>query len=704
MYQSLKRTDVAAVRSATMEPPDDHLKNGARLKSLIGKCVCYLFVFILSIVISTEGLRAQQFTVTGTISEGDGKVMPGVSILVKGTNMGTVSSVDGKYSINVPYNEAILVFLFLGYETQEIPIAYRRKIDVRLYETDFKKVNDVARYLSKGKFRGGMDFGFAFHDFNFYSPCFNFYGGYNLQNNMNVGIKWGVVSLDNVFIKSDLLYMNMDIFSRKNYMKFVGSYTYYFGSRATSLMPFVGGGLGLYYNYDYGYYYNDYIDYDNNQYNHDYYVYRDNGDIRYNKFGGFINTGFEWNKFRLTVEYNLVPAYKVPLKKYQHSYNRLGIYEETAISSSEYFKIRNSYLAITAGFYLGYGNRKKELRELAEIAERERKETFSYFAPIYVEQEINNWMQKDKFEKTDAWLQRISTPNLIAKEAELRQNVEQAYIAERSKNMPAGNTTLGYYNVDKEAFLIENDLYGDWQIAVPKDEAPEFRNKWSRLAKTPNWVIRNDRIAFAGYKFDAVAEQKDSQTAKLDVATDTQPAIDYAAFTQLRKNDRAMGAFLRENDDDIYSTFSRGASLSKMGKTFLIAGLSTSGAGIVMITVGINQLTDGNAGRVGLVEIGYIAIGVGQGLTIASIPMSDVGGRLKKRAVDDYERKYFKSSVGYQPSLDFTITGNGAGVALRFYGFLLRRDTRRRRGEPQSFFSLCVSPRLLRVSLRNQNS
>ena len=65
----------------------------------------------------TAGLHGQQITITGTITDGRsmGEVMPSVSVVMKGGTMGTLSGVDGKYSITVRDSESILVFTFKGY-------------------------------------------------------------------------------------------------------------------------------------------------------------------------------------------------------------------------------------------------------------------------------------------------------------------------------------------------------------------------------------------------------------------------------------------------------------------------------------------------------------------------------------------------------------------------------------------------------------
>ena len=62
-------------------------------------------------------------TITGKIvSSDDNQPLPGVSILIKGTNTGTTSRADGTYSINVPNANRKLTYSFIGYDNQEIAV------------------------------------------------------------------------------------------------------------------------------------------------------------------------------------------------------------------------------------------------------------------------------------------------------------------------------------------------------------------------------------------------------------------------------------------------------------------------------------------------------------------------------------------------------------------------------------------------------
>jgi TonB-linked SusC/RagA family outer membrane protein len=77
-------------------------------------------------------LHAQR-NVTGLVSDESGG-MSGVNITVKGTNVGTLSDADGKYSIAAPDGDAVLVFSLLGYATREIAVGGRTVVDVAMSE------------------------------------------------------------------------------------------------------------------------------------------------------------------------------------------------------------------------------------------------------------------------------------------------------------------------------------------------------------------------------------------------------------------------------------------------------------------------------------------------------------------------------------------------------------------------------------------
>jgi len=93
-------------------------------------------------------IQQQTLQVSGTITDANG-TLPGVSITVKGKPSGTVSGLNGKYTIEVASND-ILVFSFLGYKTATISVEGRSQIDVQLQEdmTALQEVQINAGYYS----------------------------------------------------------------------------------------------------------------------------------------------------------------------------------------------------------------------------------------------------------------------------------------------------------------------------------------------------------------------------------------------------------------------------------------------------------------------------------------------------------------------------------------------------------------------------
>nr|WP_294929044.1 SusC/RagA family TonB-linked outer membrane protein [uncultured Flavobacterium sp.] len=88
-----------------------------------------LFLFFL---FGFQNLQAQTATVTGTITDTNGMPIPGVNVNVKGTKTNTSSDFDGKYSISVPNQSAILIFSYVGSATKEIPVAGLATVNVAL--------------------------------------------------------------------------------------------------------------------------------------------------------------------------------------------------------------------------------------------------------------------------------------------------------------------------------------------------------------------------------------------------------------------------------------------------------------------------------------------------------------------------------------------------------------------------------------------
>ncbi len=76
--------------------------------------------------------KLEDVIISGKVTDEDGNVIPGVNVLVKGTTTGTVTDVDGNYQLSVDNGEVVLVYSFIGYISQEVPVNGRSVINISL--------------------------------------------------------------------------------------------------------------------------------------------------------------------------------------------------------------------------------------------------------------------------------------------------------------------------------------------------------------------------------------------------------------------------------------------------------------------------------------------------------------------------------------------------------------------------------------------
>lgn len=104
------------------------------MRKIIFRSLLYALLFL------GFGMAKAQ-TVSGTVRDESGP-LPGANVTVKGTSNGTTTDFDGNYTLNNVPEDAILVFSFVGYKTQEIGVNGRSTIDVNL-ETDASELEQV---------------------------------------------------------------------------------------------------------------------------------------------------------------------------------------------------------------------------------------------------------------------------------------------------------------------------------------------------------------------------------------------------------------------------------------------------------------------------------------------------------------------------------------------------------------------------------
>lgn len=115
------------------------MEKNFRSKSCFQVARTYLFL-LLTVLAATASSYAQN-VVKGVVVDVADYPLPGVSVVVKGSSVGTTTDLDGRYSINVPKN-GTLVFTYIGMAKQEVKVSGRKTLNVTLQE-DVSVLNEV---------------------------------------------------------------------------------------------------------------------------------------------------------------------------------------------------------------------------------------------------------------------------------------------------------------------------------------------------------------------------------------------------------------------------------------------------------------------------------------------------------------------------------------------------------------------------------
>lgn len=97
---------------------------------------------LLSALMTIAWVSYAQRFVKGTVTSKDEGVLPGVNVILKSTRAGVVTDAHGNYKISVPDDNAVLVYSFIGYSIQEIPVGGRSIINLEL-QPDVKALQEV---------------------------------------------------------------------------------------------------------------------------------------------------------------------------------------------------------------------------------------------------------------------------------------------------------------------------------------------------------------------------------------------------------------------------------------------------------------------------------------------------------------------------------------------------------------------------------
>lgn len=100
-------------------------------------------LYLVSLFVLLAFNAQAQKMVSGTVtSAADGSTIPGVTVLVKGTQTGTVTGIDGDYQLNLPDGSDVLVFSFVGMKTQELVVGNRNVVNIQM-EVDAIGIDEV---------------------------------------------------------------------------------------------------------------------------------------------------------------------------------------------------------------------------------------------------------------------------------------------------------------------------------------------------------------------------------------------------------------------------------------------------------------------------------------------------------------------------------------------------------------------------------
>lgn len=130
-YRFLYNNDIAALKNKISINAKGAAVNDVLNMILNGTPLIYNNMPNKLIVIKEDPLK-KDITVTGTVMDANGQSLPGVSVQIKGTNIGTATDSSGSFTINVPDANAVLIFSSIGYNEKEEPLNGRTEIAVVL--------------------------------------------------------------------------------------------------------------------------------------------------------------------------------------------------------------------------------------------------------------------------------------------------------------------------------------------------------------------------------------------------------------------------------------------------------------------------------------------------------------------------------------------------------------------------------------------
>lgn len=103
----------------------------------------FSIVSFILMILCVQNIMAQKRTVSGIVTDSKNEPLIGVNVTIKNASTtGTITDIDGKYSLEIPLGNSVLVFSYIGYSTQEVKVSNRSVVDIVLKD-DMQALEEV---------------------------------------------------------------------------------------------------------------------------------------------------------------------------------------------------------------------------------------------------------------------------------------------------------------------------------------------------------------------------------------------------------------------------------------------------------------------------------------------------------------------------------------------------------------------------------
>ena len=102
----------------------------------------FIKLFLCCLMFCATTVFAQELKITGIVVDSENMGLPGVNVALKDGTTGTITDIDGNFTIKVPSRKSILIFSFIGYAQQEVSVGDKNSLRIKLVE-DSKMIDEV---------------------------------------------------------------------------------------------------------------------------------------------------------------------------------------------------------------------------------------------------------------------------------------------------------------------------------------------------------------------------------------------------------------------------------------------------------------------------------------------------------------------------------------------------------------------------------